>query len=259
MLLCLADVPSRRSHFREMGTVSRGQDIILTSPVKPKQKPVSNHLSSEFSRLITYLNWDTLLYGALQSLLAKAGFFYTGHEDTVECFACGVQLSDWNPSKDPVKEHEVASPNCLYKSLNESLSANNIADSFSLDYTELASHLPVKDLPESGYFTNSTMQCDGPQSNNNQVEILQSLPTMKTPSLSTNDLYRQQMSISGEDTTDMFSIADPKERCAHPMIDLLRNESCRIQTYKNWPSNAPVCVPNTASTHLRWVMVTQTD
>jgi len=224
-------VPPRKEHSREMGTVIKTTDIF--TPIKPFKEisaPSRNKYSLELNRLITFTTWDTQSYGPLQSLLAKAGFFYTEEDDTVECFACGVRISNWDANKDPVKEHATASPTCLYQKLNGPLSSLT-------KLTQSSDPLKIFEVESK------TMQCDvkNQLGNNNpiQMEVLQSMPAMKNARPS-NDSYQRHVSCDGEDMTDMFSIADPRERTAHPKINLLRQESCRIQTFRNWPSNAPV-------------------
>ncbi|XP_071492028.1 E3 ubiquitin-protein ligase XIAP-like [Diadema antillarum] len=44
--------------------------------------------------------------------LARAGFFYTGENDTVQCFACYGQISRWKPLDVPSIEHRTNFPNC---------------------------------------------------------------------------------------------------------------------------------------------------
>ena len=46
--------------------------------------------------------------------LARAGFFYTGTEDNVMCFWCGLGLNHWEPTDDPVNEHVRYSPRCTW-------------------------------------------------------------------------------------------------------------------------------------------------
>jgi hypothetical protein len=46
--------------------------------------------------------------------LANAVFYYTGTADKVTCFACGVNLSSWEPTDEPWTEHEQWSPACIY-------------------------------------------------------------------------------------------------------------------------------------------------
>ena len=37
-----------------------------------------------------------------------------GHNDMVRCFACGVELFDWDPEADPTVQHAIAAPNCFF-------------------------------------------------------------------------------------------------------------------------------------------------
>jgi hypothetical protein len=45
--------------------------------------------------------------------LARAGLYYTGMEDTVRCFSCGVQLEEWG-EEEALGRHCHASPNCAF-------------------------------------------------------------------------------------------------------------------------------------------------
>ena len=38
--------------------------------------------------------------------LAKAGFYYTGQHDKVQCFACDVKITGWDRNDDPWLEHK---------------------------------------------------------------------------------------------------------------------------------------------------------
>lgn len=44
--------------------------------------------------------------------LAKAGFVYTGMDDSVRCFFCGIGLRDWPQNACPWEQHVIASPKC---------------------------------------------------------------------------------------------------------------------------------------------------
>ncbi|XP_073933438.1 baculoviral IAP repeat-containing protein 1 isoform X2 [Castor canadensis] len=46
--------------------------------------------------------------------LAKAGLFYRGVKDIVQCFSCGVCLEDWKEDDDPLADHTKYSPDCLF-------------------------------------------------------------------------------------------------------------------------------------------------
>lgn len=48
--------------------------------------------------------------------LAAAGFYFTGIDDKVKCFACDVSLWCWEPEDDPISEHLKKEPECPYLS-----------------------------------------------------------------------------------------------------------------------------------------------
>uniref|UniRef100_A0A3Q4MUL2 RING-type E3 ubiquitin transferase n=1 Tax=Neolamprologus brichardi TaxID=32507 RepID=A0A3Q4MUL2_NEOBR len=53
-------------------------------------------MEAEDSRLTTFHNWPT--EASIQpDVLARAGFFYTGHGDNVKCFYCDGGLRNWEP------------------------------------------------------------------------------------------------------------------------------------------------------------------
>ncbi|KAI4873752.1 hypothetical protein NFI96_010610 [Prochilodus magdalenae] len=70
-------------------------------------------MESEDTRLTTFHNWPT---GASvqPDILARAGFFYTGHGDNVKCFFCDGGLRNWEPGDDPWQEHAKWFPRCEY-------------------------------------------------------------------------------------------------------------------------------------------------
>ena len=45
-----------------------------------------------------------------KNTLARAGFIYSKEGDIVECFACGVRISQWKTSDVPAVEHKKWSP-----------------------------------------------------------------------------------------------------------------------------------------------------
>ena len=68
------------------------------------------------SRLDTYGdNWFLMNLCQSAESLAYAGFFrINDYNDVVQCFACEVKLHAWEPSDDPLLEHEKWSPSCWY-------------------------------------------------------------------------------------------------------------------------------------------------
>ena len=48
-----------------------------------------------------------------QDEMARAGFYYSGMEDRVVCFSCGVKLDEWG-DEEPLARHCKASPHCTF-------------------------------------------------------------------------------------------------------------------------------------------------
>lgn len=46
--------------------------------------------------------------------LAECGFKYSGTDDIVECFCCGITLHNWDRLDDPWIEHCRFSPRCVF-------------------------------------------------------------------------------------------------------------------------------------------------
>ncbi|XP_077369570.1 baculoviral IAP repeat-containing protein 7 isoform X2 [Festucalex cinctus] len=70
-------------------------------------------MEAEDSRLTTFHNWPTEA-SVQPDVLARAGFFYTGHGDNVKCFYCDGGLRNWEPGDDPWQEHAKWFPRCEF-------------------------------------------------------------------------------------------------------------------------------------------------
>ena len=64
-------------------------------------------------RLQSFKDWPKQLIPDKFSL-AKAGFYYTGEHDKVQCFACSVKITRWERTDDPWLEHKKWSSQCVY-------------------------------------------------------------------------------------------------------------------------------------------------
>ena len=69
--------------------------------------------SEYYERLTSYTNWagDVTIY---VKALVEAGFVYSGENDTVFCFKCGVTAGGWKEDDDPIKRHEDLNKNCFF-------------------------------------------------------------------------------------------------------------------------------------------------
>ena len=75
-----------------------------------------NDFAEYVDRLSSFETWPQQM-NQDKYTLAQAGFIYKKEGDIVECFACGVKLSQWKPSDNPLTEHKKWSPECVYLQL----------------------------------------------------------------------------------------------------------------------------------------------
>lgn len=78
----------------------------MTNPVHP-------YYSVERRRLESFRTWPKGL-SQKPSVMADAGFFYTGQSDRVICYFCNGKLKDWTPEDQPWKEHARWFKYCSY-------------------------------------------------------------------------------------------------------------------------------------------------
>ncbi|XP_059397744.1 putative inhibitor of apoptosis isoform X2 [Carassius carassius] len=69
--------------------------------------------SSELFRISTYAKFPTTAPVTERSL-ARAGFYYTGVGDCVQCFRCNMTADNWKSGDCPAERHKQLSPNCSF-------------------------------------------------------------------------------------------------------------------------------------------------
>ncbi|NWH81075.1 BIR7B protein, partial [Piaya cayana] len=72
-----------------------------------------SRMRSEARRLMTFQQWPDTSPVSPEDL-AKAGFFFVGPRDTVQCFCCGGVLQDWEPGNCPTAMHLEFFPSCKF-------------------------------------------------------------------------------------------------------------------------------------------------
>jgi len=73
-------------------------------------------------RLSTFGNWPNTA-AVRPPLLAKHGFYYTGRDDTVQCYLCQTTLREWLPGDNPLKRHQITNPDCPVATGTDTLNA----------------------------------------------------------------------------------------------------------------------------------------
>ncbi|XP_075925694.1 baculoviral IAP repeat-containing protein 7-like isoform X3 [Petromyzon marinus] len=84
--------------------------------LKVKKESMSfpiDDLSKHIYRLGRFVNCPSNLEPRIRDL-AKAGFFYTGKEDKVECFSCKGVIGNWKSGDSAIAKHLQSFPNCTF-------------------------------------------------------------------------------------------------------------------------------------------------
>ncbi|XP_071800461.1 E3 ubiquitin-protein ligase XIAP-like [Asterias amurensis] len=100
-------------------SISGSNNSLVVVDSKGAKKPLSNTyvtppgMEQEVLRRATFKTWPhsaPVSAGAL----ARAGFFYKGSEDKVECFACRGQIREWEYGDSAFGEHKKHFPKCPF-------------------------------------------------------------------------------------------------------------------------------------------------
>lgn len=86
--------------------------ILPNQTIGNKQK-IKYDFSCELYRMSTYSTFPSGVPVSERSL-ARAGFYYTGVNDKVKCFCCGLMLDNWKPGDNPVEKHKQLYPSCSF-------------------------------------------------------------------------------------------------------------------------------------------------
>ncbi|NXV75579.1 BIR7B protein, partial [Atlantisia rogersi] len=95
-----------------------GQFLSFSQGIESEEAALSSEpeypeMEAEEVRLSTFRNWpqDT---NVPPEQLARAGFFYTGQDDTVRCFFCDGGVRRWSFGLDPWRQHAKWYPGCEF-------------------------------------------------------------------------------------------------------------------------------------------------
>lgn len=69
-------------------------------------------LFPELYRISTFARFPSS--GVTERSLARAGWFYTGVGDRVQCFKCNVTAEGWQAGDCPTEKHRQLSPSCSF-------------------------------------------------------------------------------------------------------------------------------------------------
>ncbi|XP_013366474.1 PREDICTED: baculoviral IAP repeat-containing protein 2 [Chinchilla lanigera] len=89
------------------------ESTILPSWTKDNKQEMKYDFSCELYRMSTYSAFPSGVPVSERSL-ARAGFYYTGVNDKVKCFCCGLMLDNWKQGDSPVEKHKQLYPSCSF-------------------------------------------------------------------------------------------------------------------------------------------------
>ena len=79
---------------------------------------INPKMREPLERMLTFGTWSEDNKKRPEELF-KAGFFYTGTNDTVRCFSCRQYVEGWNANDNPWVEHCTMSPSCKFLRANK--------------------------------------------------------------------------------------------------------------------------------------------
>ncbi|XP_036048711.1 baculoviral IAP repeat-containing protein 2 [Onychomys torridus] len=85
----------------------------LPNWTRESKEKMKYDFSCELYRMSTYSAFPAGVPVSERSL-ARAGFYYTGVNDKVKCFCCGLMLDNWKQGDSPVEKHRQLYPSCSF-------------------------------------------------------------------------------------------------------------------------------------------------
>uniref|UniRef100_A0A8C5KT57 RING-type E3 ubiquitin transferase n=1 Tax=Jaculus jaculus TaxID=51337 RepID=A0A8C5KT57_JACJA len=86
---------------------------VLSSWTSDSKEKMKYDFSCELYRMSTYSAFPIGVPVSERSL-ARAGFYYTGVNDKVKCFCCGLMLDNWKQGDSPIEKHKQLYPSCSF-------------------------------------------------------------------------------------------------------------------------------------------------
>ncbi|XP_023565276.1 baculoviral IAP repeat-containing protein 2 isoform X3 [Octodon degus] len=105
------------------------ESAVLPSWTNDNKQKLKYDLSCELYRMSTYSAFPSGVPVSERSL-ARAGFYYTGVNDRVKCFSCGLMLDNWKRGDSPIEKHKQLYPSCGFAQNLTSTSLRSFSKSY---------------------------------------------------------------------------------------------------------------------------------
>ncbi|KAI0227463.1 E3 ubiquitin-protein ligase XIAP [Lamellibrachia satsuma] len=183
----------------------------------------NEEMQYEGVRLKTFNNWPNWA-AVWPTLLAKAGFYYTGIADQVACFCCSGRLKTWEAGDSPLTEHKRFFPQCRFVTGQDS------------------TNVPLGEAPE----VSSCGLSSRPQTKSKYYVQLAKPVAGQCASLqysATNEAPQGSLSMATGGTTGIASLTLQQ-------LQDMKLESKRLESFTNWQTEAYACPANLAKAGL---------
>lgn len=162
--------------------------------------------TSELFRISTFAKFPSTAPVTERSL-ARAGFFYTGICDRVQCFRCNVTIDNWQTGECPAERHKQMSPNCAF----------------------------IQSLPSTANLLSSSHSAFSPLRNATILQL--NLPAVTSASGQTDEQvgYLNMSNLAPSSPLSSRVVEDMSHQrpsaCHNPSM---RREQDRLDTFQNW-------------------------
>ncbi|XP_062510627.1 E3 ubiquitin-protein ligase XIAP-like [Corticium candelabrum] len=226
---------------------------------------MDQHMEEEKNRLSTFSHGWPRHCPVRADDLAAWGFFYTGHEDAVQCFSCKLTLKNWEQGDTAEGEHRRHNPYCQFLSRKQdhrkiplrsqaTLTAQRQEDlplaNLQYEHVRLQTFscwpknttISVDDLAEAGFYfkrSKDAVQCFHCSVAINRWALLDN-PIEEHLKQSPGCLFARAVAQKKAKTEDHST---PN---AQATADIMRDYKQRLASFKNWPPNPPVSIHDLA-------------
>lgn len=190
----------------------------------------------------SYVDWPSSVSA---SALAANGFKFTGKNDTVECVSCGTQLSNWKESDNINQRHSSVSPGCSYVTNDTTtVSSNHFSNTYLSNSAHTSDSRSLSQISLSSNTNNNT---------SNKIQKSQFAPTQSgfpiPVTFSADGSYKVLHDTKFPDTIDGVpgyghetNLPGARDVVSEPIAKMAeyQSENSRLNSYSEWPSDAPV-------------------
>ncbi|XP_019568240.2 baculoviral IAP repeat-containing protein 2 isoform X2 [Rhinolophus sinicus] len=182
--------------YQKIKSIMEDSTILSNWTIGNKHK-MEYDFSCELYRMSTYSTFPAGVPVSERSL-ARAGFYYTGVNDKVKCFCCGLMLDNWKEGDNPVEKHKKLYPSCSF--IQNLVSVTNLESTFK-----------------------------------NTSQMRNSFTHSLSPTLDHSDSFSGSYSNLSPNPLNSRAVEDLSPLRTNPYSYAMSTEEARFLTYHEWP------------------------